>query len=341
MTLVEMVMSLLISSVLFLAMGSAVMIAGHAVPTNPASYDVAAPTAVAVERLMSELMYARTVTELTGTAVTFTVAPRGTDLIDETIRYAWDGTTGDPLTRQYNSGAVVPILPSIQSLSFTHVTTNKSSTSNLESPEQLFAVNDRTVGPSRDFTLDASNFVGEFVTPSLPVGTVTWRVTRVMLHVKGSGAFTGQNNVQIQTDNAGSPSGTILDSAGMPESTMLTAYAWQTFSFTNASGISPTAGVHVVAAYAANAPSGFVEYINNGSFAGLNYMDTTSNSGVAWTANNNKNLVCYIYGTYTSPTTVTQYNLQSVRATVAVGPTTNPSVTSTTEVLNHPQVTGP
>src|ERR1700712_5445393 len=102
MTLIEMTMSLLISSVLMVALGSSVMIASRAIPSSSTPIDTASTTAEGLDRLMSELMFAKTVTELTSTAVTFTVADRNADAIDETIRYAWDGIAGHPLTRQYN-----------------------------------------------------------------------------------------------------------------------------------------------------------------------------------------------------------------------------------------------
>ncbi len=54
--------------------------------------------------VQAELQYAQSVTEQTVTAITVTVPDRDADSNPEEIRYAWSGTPGEPLTRQYNGG---------------------------------------------------------------------------------------------------------------------------------------------------------------------------------------------------------------------------------------------
>ena len=60
----------------------------------------------ALVELLADLEFALAFSEKTDHALTFTVPDRDGDFISETIRYAWSGTPGDPLTRQYNGGAV-------------------------------------------------------------------------------------------------------------------------------------------------------------------------------------------------------------------------------------------
>jgi hypothetical protein len=63
--------------------------------------------------MQSDLEFALAFSEQTATAMTFTVPDRDGDLLAETIRYAWSGTPGDPLTRQINEGAVATMLEDV------------------------------------------------------------------------------------------------------------------------------------------------------------------------------------------------------------------------------------
>jgi hypothetical protein len=66
--------------------------------------------------MAAEVQYALTVTEYTATAITVTVPDRtDANTNPETIRYAWSGVAGAPVTRSYNGGAAVSVVPSVQS----------------------------------------------------------------------------------------------------------------------------------------------------------------------------------------------------------------------------------
>lgn len=72
--------------------------------------------------LSADLALARSFSERTATAVTFDVPDRDGDLHPETIRYAWSGTAGDPLTYQYNGGTKFTIATDVQSLDLAALT---------------------------------------------------------------------------------------------------------------------------------------------------------------------------------------------------------------------------
>ena len=52
--------------------------------------------------------------------MTFTVADRTGDSAADTIRYAWSGVAGDPLTRQINAGTAVTVAANVQSLQLSY-----------------------------------------------------------------------------------------------------------------------------------------------------------------------------------------------------------------------------
>ena len=123
-TMVELVVSVVASSILLAGMGSALFVTSRATDSCTAPSKAAAAATAATE-LASELRYASSFTERTATSIEFKVADRDSDGAEETIRYAWSGTQGDPLTRQYNGGSSVELLGDVHQLGFdyhTHVT---------------------------------------------------------------------------------------------------------------------------------------------------------------------------------------------------------------------------
>jgi prepilin-type N-terminal cleavage/methylation domain-containing protein len=120
-TLIEVVMSMAIMAILMAAMTSVIMVASHALPDRDTLLDPRAVASDAVDQIAAELFYATAITEETATTVTFTVADRGHGAAGpETIRYAWSGTPGDPLTRQYNGGTVIAVCETAQDFSLTY-----------------------------------------------------------------------------------------------------------------------------------------------------------------------------------------------------------------------------
>ena len=67
-------------------------------------------------RWICELNYALSFTERPVNVVEFTVADRDGDESPEFIRYAWSGTPGDPLTRQYNGGTIAELVRDVHLL---------------------------------------------------------------------------------------------------------------------------------------------------------------------------------------------------------------------------------
>lgn len=117
-TLTEVVLAMTIMTILMGGMASAVLIASHALPADNDASQKTASGLDAVHGLVADLATALTVTEATSTSIEFTVPDRGHGAAgEETIRYAWSGTSGSPLTREYNGAAPVTLCDDIQALS--------------------------------------------------------------------------------------------------------------------------------------------------------------------------------------------------------------------------------
>ena len=113
-TLIEAVMSMMIASIVFAAIGSAIAIASKAVPGQSTNNEKVIDATSVLQTMVEELENAIHFTKRGIWTVSFTVADRTADGTPESIAYRWTGSPGDPLTRTYNSRASVTVLPDVQ-----------------------------------------------------------------------------------------------------------------------------------------------------------------------------------------------------------------------------------
>lgn len=121
-TLIELTIGLVSSALLVAGLASALYISSQALDLNGSLSGQAAVASEVLGEISADLALARSFSERTATAVTFTVPDRDGDLEPEMIRYAWSGTPGDPLTYQYNSGAASVVAEDVQNLNFATLT---------------------------------------------------------------------------------------------------------------------------------------------------------------------------------------------------------------------------
>lgn len=115
-TLIELSVSLVSSVLLMAGLTSAIYISSQTLDMDSSTSRQSVIASEVLGDMTADLALARSFSERTATAVTFEVPDRDGDLHPETIRYAWSGTPGDPLTYQYNGGTAITIATDVQSL---------------------------------------------------------------------------------------------------------------------------------------------------------------------------------------------------------------------------------
>ena len=113
-TLIEVVTSVLLISLVFVGIGSAIVISSHALPGGQNVGDDLLRSAEPLQILAQELEGAIHVTNRSATMIALTVPDRNGDGLFEDVRYEWSGMVGQPLTRFYNSGSTVPWVDNVQ-----------------------------------------------------------------------------------------------------------------------------------------------------------------------------------------------------------------------------------
>ena len=117
-TLVELMVSLVGASALMVGLSSTIFIALQATDTSSTPTSATIEGNAALTDLLSDIEFATSFSEKTASATTFTVPDRDGNASPETIRYAWSGTPGGPLTRQYNGGTVATLVEDVHDFGF-------------------------------------------------------------------------------------------------------------------------------------------------------------------------------------------------------------------------------
>ena len=365
-TLVELVASVTIGGILLGGMGSAILIASHALPGRNTTTDAILRASEVVEQMTGELHCAVTFTQRSATMVEIKVPDRDGDLAQETIRYAWSGIPGDPLTRQYNAGTIVNVAEDVQEFdlgyTITTVTTTDTIIGTFTSGEILLGSFDGWSGLTetpQDVGVDSDYWAAEsFSAASIPTDANKVTITRALLKLRqgalgGAGTFSvaihrtqGGGNPRPHQNTMGTP---VVRSA----STLSAGYLWEEFVFSDATANNANKSIVIVvkgtAAAGVQGDAEILRYYNNTAPQLGTIAFWTSNGGGSWDPKKNVQddyqFPFYVYGEYETPTyiliDVTHYYLVSVDIKLRLSTYAGTRVESAAQVLNAPEVTGP
>ena len=357
-TLAELLVSLGICAMLLMGLGSAILLAARAVPGRASPAVQVSSAARGLDLLATELYYAQSFSSLGPNSVTFTVAPRGTDTQPETITYSWSGKAGDPLMRQYNAGAAVPVVNGIASFGLTYnrraVTTTTKTTSTSTTPEQLLASftawSDGWPVVSSTFPLSSTQQICEYfkLNAAPPSGATSFQITRVVLLLEawpgGGQSFTVG---LYKPGNAPAPSSSVIAGPVNISASVLTgSYNWTNIYFNNALIGNPSQDFCLVVNGPGTFPAAAVEYLTDVNAAVQTDM-MQQNTGGGWGP---PPPLCYeyampfyCYGSWLTSSTTTQtatdYYLQSVGVAIQRGTGSAAPLNTTVEVYTQPKVT--
>jgi prepilin-type N-terminal cleavage/methylation domain-containing protein len=286
-TLIEMVISLAIMAVIATALGSTLVLASRALDqeSGPAAQTLA--TRRASDRLLAELAAASGFSERTATAVTFTVPDRDGDGVPETIRYAWSGTAGAPLTRQYNGGAPDVMLADVQRLNLTYLlrTLDPPPPKEVESAEQVLVVHDNAPGGLfKEQSVQDKNGCGAYFKPVLPANAVRWKVTRIEFVARRPLTASGNLTLQVTYPTATLRPGTqVLATTNLAASSLPLLSGWQSVSFTTLDSLEVDKGLCFTARTVGSTVQAMFQYEEGGTPMTPNTHWMVFNNAVGWT----------------------------------------------------------
>lgn len=110
------------STLLLAGMASSLYVASRGLDIADEATATASGTARALDQITRDLQHATRFIERTSTAMTFTVPDRNGDGLPETIRYAWGGVNGDPLTYELNGVSGGALATNVSQVDFSYLT---------------------------------------------------------------------------------------------------------------------------------------------------------------------------------------------------------------------------
>ncbi|MCH7886097.1 MAG: prepilin-type N-terminal cleavage/methylation domain-containing protein, partial [Planctomycetes bacterium] len=241
-TLVELIAAMTVMTILMMGMGSAMIITSRAIPDDQSPMSIASESRNVLDRLTEDLLYATSITEKAATAITIIVADRGHGAAGpETIRYAWSGTPGDPLTLEYNGAPAVNLVDEIQdfALSYAVKADQAGEVPLVEGAQkELFFHDGRNLPVGQLYSLGRDYIESQYFVPQLPADATSWSITSVtFIGLKAGGTNNSNLSVQIRSAvDSGSPplhpDATVIDQVAVPESNL--TETWQQVQFSQA-----------------------------------------------------------------------------------------------------------
>ncbi len=299
-SLAELVVSTSIIALLMTGVGSAMLIAARGLDTlkNPAS--TAGADRAATDRIMSDMSLAVTLTEAAPTAITLMAPDRDNDGYAEQIRYAWSGVAGEPLTYSINGGTVAELAADVQEFEIEYdALTIDAPTTSVGSETLLSSHDDAAFGSFIAVQLSQTNWYAQFVRPVLPANAVSWKITRIELYTRRTGANAAEFIGIYATDDFERPTGAALVSGGI--SGLATSFAWLSTPISGCPDLDPTRGICIVLGVKGTSTSYFARYMYETGGMPMptrtHYL-TSTDAGVTWSdADLYKDLRFKLYGT--------------------------------------------
>lgn len=355
-TLIEVVVSMSVATVLMGGMASAIVIAGRALPDSQSSLSATVNSFLIAEQMVGEMYCAQGFSERTATAIEFTVFDRDNDSNPETIRYAWDGESGDPLTRQYNGGTVVNLIDSVYDfqLGYNLQTATEETAGPVEVHPMHLAVNIAGIDPEpntgfvvSDATWCAMYF--ELDPATAPPDATSWNISQVWFRIKATanGPGTGVTAVQLRAADAGGRPTTAVMGEYLVDEDPLDTKFWTSEGWTgiNSPSLPVSEGFCVVFKPSSGTETGQIRFQDTTGVPAAAYTTflRSTDAGASWTASTNEALTqCTIRANVTTGGSVetTRYFLTSINLTIQASAQQSTRVHTGVEVLNKGEVGG-
>lgn len=357
-TLLELLVAVVICGILVTGLMSTFYVASRATDWSGPAHDRQAGC-TALQQLLSELQMALNFSERTATAVEFTVADRNGDLAPETIRYAWSGTAGDPLLRQYNGGPPVAVLGNVAAFALDYVVKTITETATqqgeVNGEEVLLASFDGWAGLTESLTARSYDS-SEYFVISVPPEATRLTFTRVRLRLRQMYGGGGYKSVAIhlpEAPGAVEPAPLAIGNPGTVNHSDLPLSFWDRWTEINFPGLSienPGSEYCLVITGSQLSSGEVLFYSHNSAPADSTVGLWTTDGGATWqptksSDRNKKDIPFYIYGYFTTSggqtVETTRYFVTRVGVVLRAGSDAWARVEGTTHVLSQPEVAAP
>lgn len=304
-TLVEVVLALVISVMLFMAAQSMVVVASKSLPSRRTSGYAAVPAGIALDAFQADIRAATMITQAGTTYVEMRVPDRDGDGLQETVRYEWAGTSGSPLLRKQTlsvAGTTTSetLVSNVDSVTFVHDLLPYTAFRSGTTPDTLIASYD-PAATTTTTAIATTNQICQGVTVVLPPTALNYNITRVAMKMSVSGTNTGKTSVILTVPLLGAINLVSLGSTTQSEDQLSSTPAWYSFPLTATSPLAVSSLTALTLKVSSNSPSVGVEVQLSGAPSAAGTM-TKSSTGLLWTTGGGNVMPYKVYGTFTTAT---------------------------------------
>lgn len=342
-TLMELTVSLLAGAVLIAGMGSSIFLATRANDVNIGPFQERNRAGETLHELSRELSHAVSLDDTASNerSIQFRVPDRTGDGIAERLRYAWSGTSGDPLELILHDGRSRRLLENVHHFKLGYHTRTVVNVFEQESPQQHW-VSQSSSYFENSYHLGSEQGVGTDFVPSLPADAISWSVTDVSLRCRSNGPTDGVIRAQVTTADDWRRPAAIIDEVLVYESDLPSQLNWHTVSFPNAHGLIPGERACVLFLYESGEQHVLTARIQTLSLdSPETWLLTTGQGGSTWQQHPLQDLSIRIRGTYTSTYTEESYFNMLVTTELQVGENPHSRMRTSVRTLTEPEVSTP
>lgn len=284
-TMMEMIVSIAITMVLALAIGSVVMLSARVMPRAKANTVARVEEAAArvLEQIAQDVSQAIEVPKISKYSMTIRLPDRDDDGKEEEIAYQWDGSSGSPLVCSINGGDPVVLVKAVHTFTlspetFTRTTTSEGSAT---STGEILLAGYTDSAPTQE-PVNSTNWPVLTFPISLSDGVTAYSISRIDLYVSRIGLLIGADHLELRSAwPDGSPSTTTLASVTLPGGILALSAGWQSYTPTYTGSNVLTARLLSLVAIHDSGSSVLRLYRNATAVAG-HRAGVSTNSGATW-----------------------------------------------------------
>lgn len=285
-TMMEMIISLVITMILAIAVGSVVMLSARVMPRAKAN-TVARHEEVAarvLEKIASDVSQAIEIPVLSKYSMVLHLPDRNNDGGVDVVAYEWDGEVGSPLERSVDGGEAVQLIDSLDWFSFTGETFVQTKTVEgaATTTGEILLASYTGAAPTQE-PVQSNNWPAMTFPVTLPTGATAYSISRIDLYVSRIGLLVGADHLELRAAWPDcSPSATTLATVTMPSGILALSAGWQSYTPTyTGSNVLTSRLLSLVAVH--DSGSSVLRLYRQATAIAGHRQGTSVNSGETWT----------------------------------------------------------
>ena len=285
------------------------------------------------QRLLSDLQFTPSLAECSLNAVEFSSFDRNADGREESLRYSWSGTPGDPVMYSYNNSVPESLVDDVHQFELNYSEIYDKSETLLQSH------NDSIAGQFLNFAIDDDTAASQYFIPALPGLATAWTINRVRIRARSVGVADGLVNVSLVKAEFQKPSGSVYETTRIRESELDEKFSWFDVYFARLNDLGPDVDLCIVITGDGGTDvAAEIAYETSGDkMPGNTHWLSSTNGGLTWSEPDNvSDMRFFVIGDHNG-LDYRRSAVQNIQLAMQVGSDPSARTLSTVRLINEPE----